>query len=453
MRTDAVARPPLGALCALFLAAVVAMLWAMRAIAVKGFSGAIEVAAAAVAPIAGWIAWSRPLLFPYGLYAILAPLDALTQLSAREGTVARIVGAAAAAALLLYSVRTRGLRPPPRAVLWAALLCGWIALSTLWSVAENPGLEALTMLQLFGLYIVLATFPTQERDIVAVLCAILIGGLIAAAVGIYEYHAGGITETQSLQDFSRVTVVIGNDRVDPNMYGDSLLLPFAIALAWFVRTRRLLGKAVALAAMTMLLIAVAIVGSRDAAIGVGIEAVVLTTVLRVWRKVALPLVGMAVAVMLFFPNVIERVIQDSGNGGSGRTSIWRVGLAGFLHHPVFGSGSGSYATIYNQWYLRVFERVDPGWDLASHNIILHYGVEFGVIGLALVFGWCVAQWLLAKALPKIGLLGDARAVCLASLAAFAFVAFFIDVFDSKFVWLAFGLVAQVRSVALFGKGR
>jgi O-antigen ligase len=435
-----------------FVAATVAMLWAVRAIGLKGLSGLAEVGAAVVAPIAGWIAWSRPLLFPYGFYALLAPLDSLTQLSAREGTITRIIGAVAGAALLLYAVRTRSLCPPPRAILWAALLCGWIALSTLWSVGEHPNLEATTMLQLVVLYLIVATFPTRKRDVVPLLGAILAGGLIAAAIGIYEFHAGGVRETQSLQDFSRVAIVIGRDRVDPNMYGDSLLLPFAISLAWFTRSGKFLAMAAAFAAMTVLLIAVALAGSRDAAIGVAIEAVVLTVLLRAWRKTLLPILAMGAAVMASFPNVIERVIEDSGNGGSGRTSIWRVGLAGFLHHPIVGAGSGSYATIYDQWYLRVFERVDPGWDLASHDIILHYGVEFGAIGLALLIGWCLAQWFLARALPRTGLLGDARAICLAALAAFAFVAFFIDVFDAKFVWLAFGLVAQVRSVALFEGG-
>jgi O-antigen ligase len=431
------------------LAAGASVMWSARAIAVKGVGGLIEVGALIVVPVAAWIAWVRPLLFPYGLYAVLAPLDILTQMSHQGGTVTRLVGIAAAPVLLLYSIRTRSVRTPPRAIVWLALLCGWMLLSTLWSQGSDAGREAMTLLQLAIMYTVIATFPTQRRDFAPLFGAILLGGLISAAIGIYDFHSGGIREAQSLENFSRITITLGSDTIDPNMYGDSLLLPFGVALLWFIRTRYWGAKLFTLAAMATMLVPLALVGSRDATIGLAIVVTVLTVVLRAWKRVALPVLGVTAGVIALFPNVIVRAIEDQGNGGSGRTSIWQVGLDAFLHHPLIGSGAGSYGDVYDHWYLRIYERVDPGWHMASHDILLHYGVELGIVGLIFVIGWCVAQGLLVRALPREGIIGDVRTLCMASLVAFAFVAFFIDVFDLKFVWLVFGLVAQARNTALY----
>jgi O-antigen ligase len=434
---------------ALLIAAAGAVAWASRTIASDGTRGFLEVVAAIAVPIGAWLAWARPLLFPYGLYAVLAPLDVLTQMSPREGTIARLVGIAAGAALLLYALRTRSVRTPPRAIVWLVLLCGWMTLSTIWSIASHPNLETVQLLQLAALYLIVAIFPTQKRDLVPLLAAIALGGVIAAGIGIYEFHSGSLREAAQLRDFHRLAVTLGKDTLDPNLYADGLILPFAIALLAFARSRAFWSRVALLATMALLLVAVMLAGSRDAAIGTAIVAVIVTTLTRSWRRVTLPLIVVAGAVLMFFPNVIQRAIADEGNGGSGRTSLWRVGITAFAQHPFAGTGAGSYATVYDRWYLRIFERVDPGWGMASHDIVLHYGVELGLVGLLFVVAWCVAQWMLARALPASGLLGDVRTICLASLVAFAFVAFFIDVFDVKFVWLTFALVAQARNVQLY----
>lgn len=449
--TPSVAAPvrPRAAVWLALFAAAGTVAWASRAIASRGVGGLLDVLAAIAFPIGAWLAWARPLLFPYGLYAMLAPLDVLTQMSPKEGTITRLVGLAAGAALLLYALRTRSVRTPPRAIVWLVLLCGWMALSSLWSIANHPELETMQLLQLATLYVIVALFPTQRRDLVPVLAAIVLGGIVSAGIGVYEFHSGSLRETTQLHDFHRVAVTIGQATLDPNLYADGLILPFTIALLWFTRARAFRPYLSSLATMALLLIAVMLAGSRDAAIGCGIAAVIVIALTKSWRRVVLPLGILATAVLAFFPNVIERAIADQGNGGSGRTSLWRVGATAFVQHPFAGTGAGSYATVYDRWYLRIFERIDPGWDMASHNIVLHYGVELGVIGLALVIAWCIAQWMLASALPKAGLLGDLRTICIASLLAFAFVAFFIDVFDVKFVWLAFALVAQTRNVQLY----
>ncbi len=445
------AEPGVAAIAAVLLTAGASVVWASRAVAQRGTSGLIEVLAAAAVPLAAWFAWTRPLIVPYGLYAVAAPLDVFTLMSRHEGTIARLLGLASAVALVLYAVRTQRVRTPPRAVVWLALLCGWMALSTLWSIGEDPGREALTLLQLAGLYLAVACFPMQRRDLIPLLGFILASGVVAAAIGIYEFRSEGLAQTQFLQAYNRIDITFGQTALDPNLYGDGLLLPFAIALTWFVRARALAPRAAAAGAMLAILTALALAASREAAIGLGIEIVVLLTALRAWRRAVLPLSALLGGTLVAFPNVIMRALADSGNGGSGRTSIWNVGAAAFLQHPLVGAGSGSFATVYDRWYLKIFQTYDDGWHRASHDLIVHYGVELGLIGLVLLLGWCTSQWLMARALPRAGVLGDVRAICLAALAALAFVSFFVDLFDAKFVWLAFGLVAQARTLALYGE--
>jgi O-antigen ligase len=442
------ADPALGVLAAALAGAGASVLWASQTVGAKGVSGIIEVAAALLAPVAAWLAWARPLIFPYGLYAIVAPLDVLTSLSKQDGTIARLLGLVSAAALVFYIVRTRTMRAPPRAVVCLGLFCGWMALSTLWSVGNDPGKETLTLLQIAGLYLAVALFPTRRRDLIPLLAMLLIGGVVAAGIGIYEFRASG-AEAQALQDYHRISVTLGQAQLDPNMYADSLLLPFAIALAWFVRVRKPLTSIAALIAMGTMVFAIALAGSRDATVGLGIVTIMLTTTLRAWKRVALPVGALICGTLAMFPNAIMRALADNGQG-YGRTSIWHVAYAAFVQHPLVGWGAGSFGAVYDHWYIKVFEKYDVGWDMASHDLVVHYGVEFGLIGLILVFAWGLSQWSLARALPRTGLLGDIRAICLASLGALTFAAFFIDLFDVKFVWFVFALIVQTRNAALGG---
>jgi O-antigen ligase len=431
-------------------AMTVALLWGVRTIALKGTTGVAEVLGVLVSPLLLWLAWARPIVFPYGLYLIVAPLDVLTLVSKQDGTVARLLGFASAAAFAFYMLRTGKVRVPPRTLLWLGLFCAWASLSALWSVGDDPWRELGTLLQISALYLIIACFPTRRRDLLPLLGALLLGGLFAAGMGIYEFRSGA-QEAQTLSDMHRITVTLGRAQLDPNMYADSLLLPFAIALAWFVRARRFASGLAAGALMAAFVVAIALAGSRDAFIGLGIETVILATLMRGWRRVALPVAALIGTVLAIFPNVITRALEDSG-GGYGRTSIWHVGLAAFAQHPFVGSGVGSFAAMYDEFYLRVFERYDVGWNMASHDLLVHYGVEFGLVGLALVLGWGAAQWLMARALPRAGLYGDIRSIALASLGGLTFAAMFIDLFDVKFVWFVFALIVQARNAAIAGEG-
>ena len=169
--------------------------------------------------------------------------------------------------------------------------------------------------------------------------------------------------------------------------------------------------------------------------------------MRSWRGIITGLVMIGAGV-LAAPNIMMRVAGSFANAPSERLAIWHVGWNAFRHYALFGSGSGSFATAYNRWYLGTFQSYEAGWGRASHDFFLHYGVEFGVIGLGLAIAWWFIQWRTAARLPRDGDLGELRAALLAAVVGFAAVCVVVDAFDAKFVWLTFALIAQARTLAL-----
>lgn len=64
--------------------------------------------------------------------------------------------------------------------------------------------------------------------------------------------------------------------------------------------------------------------------------------------------------------------------GDIRTIIWKDSLPILLDKPVFGHGLGSYRWMYPHYRNHLTVNADPEF---AHNDYLHYGVEFGVVGL------------------------------------------------------------------------
>jgi len=71
----------------------------------------------------------------------------------------------------------------------------------------------------------------------------------------------------------------------------------------------------------------------------------------------------------------ERLFSTTSNS---RREYWRVALVDFAHHPVVGSGAGTYV---QEWYRRRSIRVDVQ---NAHSLYLETLAELGVIGLVLL---------------------------------------------------------------------
>jgi O-antigen ligase len=109
-----------------------------------------------------------------------------------------------------------------------------------------------------------------------------------------------------------------------------------------------------------------------------------------WRRRAVaPLVGalvVALALSLGVPQIRHRILGDAGisRATGGRSSLVKQGAKLFLHHPLVGVGTGSFAPA--------LAAVTPGHSVklsASHDAPITVAAETGLPGLALLV------WLLA----------------------------------------------------------
>jgi O-antigen ligase len=398
----------------------------------------------ALSPLLLAIAWSHPLIFPYGAYAVLVPFDLLLATPAL-GTAARLCGALAGAALLLRLIRGRKVVVPgPPLGAWIGFVL-WSAISTLW--AMNPTgawRETGTLVQLASLYAIASLVPATSSEVRAVFGAVVLGGLAAALLGIRELVHPSVAQQLINEASDRIPLLIGNHRLDINQFADALLLPLALVTVATVRARNVAYKLGGLAAIGVLLYAMSLAASREAFIAVALMFGYFLVVLSE-RVQLVALAGGLTALALANGNLLHRFLSASASGGSGRLSIWGAGLGAFRQHWLTGAGSGSFAAAYDRVYLKIFQPYDMGWSRAAHNMLIQNGVEYGIVGIGLLI---LGVLLTLHSLPRLRKehpLFGMRASIVGALFGLCVAGFFVDLTTAKVFWLALTLAALVRA--------
>ncbi|HEV3091501.1 MAG TPA: O-antigen ligase family protein [Candidatus Cybelea sp.] len=429
---------PIAFTCVLFAAAM----WA----AVFGASLGVSLALALL-PLLLALSWSQPLLFPYGAYVMLVPFDLLLSIP-QLGTVARLCGALSGVVLLLWLVRNRRIVLPGPAVAVWGLFVLWSCISNVWAPDwSNAMRESGTLLQLLGLYAIVSLVPAAPRDVAIVFGAVVLGGAVAAIFGIRELAHLSVAQQLINQVSDRIPLLVGASRLDINEFADSLLLPMALVSAGTVRTHSIPLKVCGVGVIAGLLYAMSLAASREAFVAVALMFGYFIAVLPERRQIiaiGVVLAGLAAG----NGNLVARFLSASVSGGSGRLSIWTAGLAAFRQHWTFGSGSGSFATAYDQVYLKIFQPYDMGWSRAAHNMLIQNGVEYGIVGLLLL---ATAVILTIRTLPKLRTdhpLFGMRAGVVGAILALSVAGFFVDLTTAKFFWLALALAALLRAAVV-----
>lgn len=397
----------------------------------------------ALLPVLAALTWTHPLIFPYGAYAMLVPFDLLLSIP-QLGTLARLCGAVAGFALLVWLIRNRNIVLPGRAFAAWGLFVLWSCISLLWTMnAANASRESGTLVQLGSLYAIVSLVPAALRDVKAVFAAVVLGGLAAALFGIHEL--GHPTAAQQLinQASDRIPLLFGNQRLDINEFADSLLMPLAIVTVGTARAHNLALKLCGVGAICILLYAMSLAASREAFVAVGLMLGYFLIALRErWQIGAM--VGALATLAFANGNLLQRFLSASASGGSGRLGIWSTGLAAFGRHWAVGAGSGSFASAYDQVYLKVFQPYDMGWSRAAHNMLIQNGVEYGIVGLALLV---LAVVLTVRSLPSLRRdhpMFGMRASLIGGLLGLCAAGFFVDLTTAKVFWLALALIALLR---------
>lgn len=420
----------LAAACALLLLAVfltVAPLrWAAAGVGVAAFAvAALVEPALALIVLAAVLPWSNTVALPFATLGLADILVSLTVVLWLARGVAR---------------REINLRPPPLTAV--VLLFVWVAGLTLTQAYSwREGLPEWLKWAEFALLYLVASQLLGPKSVKWLIAALFIGGLSQAALGAYQFIRqvgpeafilpGGYLRAYGSFD-------------QPNPYAGYLgyLAPVAASLTlwaawqwWRGRKRRDLFLALALAGVTLALIAgIGMSWSRGGWLGL-LAALIVVAGLRNWRSAGLmALVGISLVltVVIFgagwLPSAITGRVQDLGSYVSGpdpaRTEItdenfsvlerlahWQAGLRMFEDHPWLGVGIGNYAVSYARY-------PQPHWYEPlghAHNVFINFAAEIGTLGLAafLLFwggvalfaaraGWTNHSWISALAIGVLG---------------------------------------------------
>ena len=162
--------------------------------------------------------------------------------------------------------------------------------------------------------------------------------------------------------------------------------------------------------------------------------------------------GLVAGFVAFFLHpfgLAERNVSTTSS--SGRTSVWKVGLAACPQYCPLGSGWQTFPIVYAKTQPTV-----PGADVLAgaggsyqpHNVILLVAIELGVPGLLLFFSVCGLTTLEAWRLPK-----PSRGPPLAALIGTFQASLLLSNLGYKFYWMAFIMVALNRSASYLERSR
>jgi O-antigen ligase len=427
--------------------AVAASLVAIAALALLVFGvtpGGVALAALVIAPLALYIAQARPLDFPLGLYVLLIPFDNLLN-AGSFGTLTKLLGIAAGIFLLVWIVRRHRFALAGWPVLVLLTLVVWMLASAFWALDQTAALKIMpTYAGLMVLYAVLTMMPITPSQFQRLLLLVVLGGIGGALYGIHAFYSD---PALAQNNAARFIVQAGDNSIDPNHFADALLFPVAIITMWGLRSRRVLAKLACMAGLAVLVVAILFSGSRE-----GVTGLLLIVGYYLWRsryrfQVMIALGGMLVIAFASPSDVWQRFSTALQTGGSGRTSIWAVAVEAAKHRLLQGYGIGNFTGAYDLFYLTVHQPYPYGWESPAHNLVMHYLVELGVVGLALLAGFFVAQFLSLRRIDRSNALYDDRIVLEAAILAIAAVSLTIDLFTYKYAWLVFSMVALLHNAA------
>ena len=203
-----------------------------------------------------------------------------------------------------------------------------------------------TAIALVLLYLVGVSWRVADNEFSILTVLIIAGGCAAACYVAYEF-AIGISFIAQYGATGRATMVGGGQETNPNALGTDLLLPFSLAVAWFVSARRWWSTGFGLGAVAIIAYGVFLTMSRSSLLAI---ALILTIYLvrlglnrRVLALVALLYCLVAVAMPGSFFSRVRTAVSDAG---SGRLDIWSAGVVTLKHYGLIGAGIGNFPTAY-----------------------------------------------------------------------------------------------------------
>jgi O-antigen ligase len=257
--------------------------------------------------------------------------------------------------------------------------------SLLWAEEARPAARELrtVVLEAALFYALLRVLVRDIREAWRVVDAFIVGGVLIAVVGAYQWVLG--ENLIAAEGVSRVRGFYGS----PNNLALYLgrVLPLAVAAAvWGVRGRWRWAYAVA---SVVMLVGVLLTYSRGAwLLGIPV-ALLFLAAMRGRRAVAVVAVVLVVALALVSVTAggdRMALLLDAGEGTSFlRLQLWKSSISMVRDHPVLGVGLDNFLYEYRTRYV-----LPTAWEEFNlshpHNIVLDFWLRLGLAGMV-VMGW------------------------------------------------------------------
>ncbi len=393
----------------------------------------------------------RPLTFALPVFAALVPFGGLIAVgTSRFGSLSSLVGVLLGVGLVLRLIVARRVSVPLSATvpLWLLFLATAGA-TTLWSLDANKTATGFVILgSLSGVYILIA-LSGVDRDILhRTEQGLILGGVAAVGWGLLQLTLLGGFPNDVPGMPPGPGGRFGNDMLGPNNEAVALLLPLMICLHRSVTAApgRFRNQHTALAGV--LFLGVVMTGSRGGILAVFLSILILIASAPAGRRkllsyLAIGVVAGAIAFFLHPFGLAQREVQTTSS--SGRTDIWRVGLAACPDYCPLGAGWENFPLVYAETQPKVPDAavlVGTGGAYQPHNVILLVAIELGLPGLILLFAVLGLTMVEAWRLPR-----TRRGPPLAALLGTYVAAMFLSNLEFKFFWMALFMVALHRNLS------
>lgn len=377
-----------------------------------------------------------------------------------------LVSLASIAMLALIAVAWAAVAPGRRAalrafgrrnamMLWALLLLtSWVTASIMWST--DPGAAGANVLNWFFAaagFLIVATTVTQARHLVALIVALIVGAVLAAAVGFAPIGDASPTVRQD----GRIAGGLG----DPNYLAAGIVVALSLTAGLAVATRRLGLRWALIGVAGFLLISLAATGSRGGLIAAAISIVAALLLIRSSRIRFGVVVATALAVTGLWlvsnsSGTWDR-IREFDTRGTGRVDLWDIAWRMSGDHPLIGVGVNNFRANSDDYVRQPGAPEDI--ELITerphvvHDIYLQQLAETGIIGLSLlltVIGaaltttWKAIRRLESTAL-RLAVL--ARSVLVAQIGALSASLLLSNAYD-PLLWILLALSPVLGTVAL-----
>ncbi|MFA9432409.1 O-antigen ligase family protein [Egicoccus sp. AB-alg2] len=386
--------------------------------------------------LAGLSAMRRPVVL-LATYAAIVPFGsslAVPGIGGSFGTVSTIL-ALLISGMLVVKLLLGGDRAPelPAPLPWWMLVVVAAMLTVAWSIDTSATMGGIVvLLSLLMLYVVASLVDVRPEGLITIGTASAVSGALVGVTALVQL-ATGTMATEPVTGVPRFALAGGGGETgDPNITAAGLMLPLSIAVFRAVergRSRR--SRSLYSLGAGLTVTAILLTGSRGGILGL----MAITGVLLLAEPARRPsprhvLIGLLVVSALFTltPTNVQERLQDASS--TGRTDIWRIGLAACDDYCLLGSGWATFRQVHARGLLESPDRIGWVFGYDPHNVWLQMLVQAGVLALVLFTGALVVSYRALRRVPAAW-----RGPPMAALTALLAANIFVSNFDFKYFWL------------------